>query len=1154
MLSRLKRRSPSGTTPERQQVSSSSGATSSNGTGSGASPLLGPPRYDDDESPYSPTWNEEQLLSSSSLSSPTTSLRRPQHLDVSHLGGTDHSPSGAASPSPHSSTASPDSSSASMLARSPSSASSTRGKYSLPSAGSSSPPPNMPRRKSRSGSVSSYIEGGTPSPVASSSAAAAAANAAAASQQGRSTSRTFVPGKTKGASNRYLVVNKTTAVDESLDNFGSGSLSLDHLTGGASDPAALATGGATWVARAPELINLDVGANPGAPGDPSRLSQSSSEDNIRTPMPGDGPTSLPDAYFGVAAPVEQRPHSVPSSATASPLVLPNGGAPFNLDRLLPLPASETSFLAPAERHGRARSHTTSEAPPPFAYRPSTGIDTNLTHGLPPSSLSARPNMETTPRNSVMLPNPVPAADQTAAAIEKRPTSRSSSVTSSDASIPALLRPPLQSSPTSSFKLKRQKSAQGIAGAIAASGMALAATGTGFRQAGSLSRTSTRTSFEDRGSGAESDGGVSTGGGDQYANGFNLGDYEDAMTSLGTGYAVASSKRNAEFHQLFKNIPDDDYLIEDYGCALQREILIQGRLYISEHHISFNANIFGWVTSHTLPFAEIVSIEKRTTAYVIPNAIQIVTLHARHTFASFLSRDSTYDLICNIWRMIHPVVPPSAALPDSADRAGSVHHDSDEDEVDDDGSHPTKKSGKRRLRGLRRRGGTSEERKGDADASTNSGVTSTHVNGSTSRMVNPSSSSPGGPSGPSKPAAVLHAVTTDMCPTHKDLKEVCMDVVFPSAPEKIYNLMFTSGFMRTFWTENQKLMDLQISDWAPEKSDSNLLARNLSYIKPLSAPIGPKQTKCMILDETAHVDFDDYVCVITTTRTPDVPSGGSFAVKTRTSMTWARNNSCRVVVTTGVVWTGRSMLKGIIERSCIEGQKTYHVDLEDAMRAYIQLHRSEFLEEGQEPISSLVTENENNDAQRTDPEESDKDDDPNEKSASAHRRRSMAASTSGIWGIITDAFSDLTGGRARSSGGGLSPTSLILALVILILVLSNLWTLSSRPRSTSPSLSPGSRRSSARSSPSTGHDQTPDQIADAIRDVLRDYLASLPSREYVPNDATTLPVSEEESSKEDGIEAPSKTDKACAPRETADIGQILDGLQVRLDEMKMKLKG
>lgn len=111
----------------------------------------------------------------------------------------------------------------------------------------------------------------------------------------------------------------------------------------------------------------------------------------------------------------------------------------------------------------------------------------------------------------------------------------------------------------------------------------------------------------------------------------------------TGFAVASSRRNADFHQLFPNIPEQDYLIEDYGCALQREILIQGRLYISENHISFNANIFGWVTSvgsfthlyssfnkiqFAVPFSEMVAIEKKMTAFVIPNAIQISTLRAK----------------------------------------------------------------------------------------------------------------------------------------------------------------------------------------------------------------------------------------------------------------------------------------------------------------------------------------------------------------------------------------------------------------------------------------------------------------------------------------------------------------------------------------------
>lgn len=44
---------------------------------------------------------------------------------------------------------------------------------------------------------------------------------------------------------------------------------------------------------------------------------------------------------------------------------------------------------------------------------------------------------------------------------------------------------------------------------------------------------------------------------------DIGDFDDVLNQLGTGYAVASSKRNIDFHQLFRNIPEDDYLIEGW---------------------------------------------------------------------------------------------------------------------------------------------------------------------------------------------------------------------------------------------------------------------------------------------------------------------------------------------------------------------------------------------------------------------------------------------------------------------------------------------------------------------------------------------------------------------------------------------------------------
>ena len=101
----------------------------------------------------------------------------------------------------------------------------------------------------------------------------------------------------------------------------------------------------------------------------------------------------------------------------------------------------------------------------------------------------------------------------------------------------------------------------------------------------------------------------------------------------------------------------------------------------------------------------------------------------------------------------------------------------------------------------------------------------------------------------------------------------------------------------------------MGDWAPSGAGSNLLKRQMTYIKPLNGSIGPKQTKCDIVDENQHVDYDSYVSNITTTRTPDVPSGNAFSVKTRTCLMWNGPNSTKVVVTTKVEFTARSFIKG-----------------------------------------------------------------------------------------------------------------------------------------------------------------------------------------------------------------------------------------------------
>jgi len=109
-----------------------------------------------------------------------------------------------------------------------------------------------------------------------------------------------------------------------------------------------------------------------------------------------------------------------------------------------------------------------------------------------------------------------------------------------------------------------------------------------------------------------------------------------------------------------------------------------------------------------------------------------------------------------------------------------------------------------------------------------------------------------------------------------------------------------------------VLDYEASEWyAAPSSSIGLRKRDCSYVKPLNGSIGPSSAKCVIVEEELAKDDTKAYEILSITRTPDVPSGGSFSVHTKTCLTWAggAKGGCRMLVTTECVWTGRSMIKG-----------------------------------------------------------------------------------------------------------------------------------------------------------------------------------------------------------------------------------------------------
>ncbi|CAO3594753.1 unnamed protein product [Absidia cylindrospora] len=447
--------------------------------------------------------------------------------------------------------------------------------------------------------------------------------------------------------------------------------------------------------------------------------------------------------------------------------------------------------------------------------------------------------------------------------------------------------------------------------------------------------------------------------------------------------IASDKRNRDFHTLFKSIPLDDNLIEDYGCALQKEILLQGRIYITQHHLCFNANIFGWITNLVIAFTDIVEIEKRTTAIFIPNAISISTHQSKHFFASFLSREQAHEQMVAIWGQAQQQmssITMDASLKGSTadDYSNSQYDDTDDDDMSltpwEDHDYDSKNIMKRTtgvsdivaltppnqltagigtdrqlsLASLPIPTHTNEEAEAarrravsEAGPRPNSESIMHHSAEEPlpSRIITKSETPPlEGTSLALPPQQQQHTQCQCVDTSDEHYPHTVLDQTYNCSLESLYNLLYHSGFIKKFLTQVGKSSDIMISPW--RKGDGIPYVRDVSYIKYLGGAIGPRSTKCILKEELTHIDLNKSITHETTTQTPDVPSGSSFCVKTRACISWAGPGQVRMLVTVFIAFSKSSWLKSTIEKASIDGQINYFKELNIVLRKYTETRLDE----------------------------------------------------------------------------------------------------------------------------------------------------------------------------------------------------------------------
>ncbi|XP_072049872.1 protein Aster-B-like [Amphiura filiformis] len=409
--------------------------------------------------------------------------------------------------------------------------------------------------------------------------------------------------------------------------------------------------------------------------------------------------------------------------------------------------------------------------------------------------------------------------------------------------------------------------------------------------------------------------------------------------LSTVLSSSYKTKCEEFKKTFKNIPVNERLVVDYSCALQKDILVQGRMYVTEEWLCFYANIFKWETLLTIKLKEITAITKERTIRFIPNAIQITTEGEKYFFTSFMSRDKTYMLLFRVWQnaLIGQKMSPDEYWTRVHGNYGS-NLGLASDEIPEDYVKPSLENGDDSL---------DEEYKDDTvedgddeiflhdEESQDLSYSEGSVSMSISSATGPDS--PGGldnniiarpvPQGVTAPDVEDLGEVQSLCQEEFDGREY-FNMVYDVPVDKMAEALFADGhsFLKDFMVERGH-SDIDITQW--EKADDNCDSRKISYTYNLANAIGPKS--CGIVEvHTMRKDWcqqgHSYVNDLDV-RQKGVPYCDYFYSCARQTLTRVSSTSCRLRVQCSLIYIKNAwgFVKNFIEKNTDSATKeTYKV--------------------------------------------------------------------------------------------------------------------------------------------------------------------------------------------------------------------------------------
>ncbi|XP_052804173.1 protein Aster-B-like isoform X2 [Mya arenaria] len=410
-------------------------------------------------------------------------------------------------------------------------------------------------------------------------------------------------------------------------------------------------------------------------------------------------------------------------------------------------------------------------------------------------------------------------------------------------------------------------------------------------------------------------------------------------------------RSEDFKRQFKEIPPDERLICDYSCALQKEILVHGRMFVTQNWICFYANIFRWETIVTIPIKDVSALTKEKTARVIPNALQVTTDREKYFFTSFTARDKTFLMLFRLWQnaLMEQPLPPQEMW-------NWVHSCYGDDlgltSSDDDYVPPLSNSEGKDFLSIK----SANTSKGDSSELLGTSELGADMDDGDSTQADlsleDSCSAPllsGSPEDPEEqqPTDLSDTTEDDMsegeivCSEHDHLSKLAHNEVYHIPVDTMFELLFTDcEFFRAFISA-RKYTDVTLSPWRDEQGENIGRVREANYIIPLNAPFGPKTSNTIEKHMCYKQSQPGVMYLIDAECTPlGIPYSDAFYVMNRYCLTRVSKGKCRLRVTSEVKYRKSlwGVVKNMIERNSVQGVLDYFQCLGIHLRKESEKHQ------------------------------------------------------------------------------------------------------------------------------------------------------------------------------------------------------------------------